>query len=289
MDDLKEKVALSLKTYGQPSNNAGMTTKDISDYYQKSALGYRLVHSSIGAMHMKINKSLDFQANYISQYINKEDSVLELGSGNGANINFLLNKVKADYFGVDLVEKQIARAKQKTTNKATFIIADFNKLPFPNETFTIVFAVEALCHSVDKEQTLREISRALKPGGQLLIFDGWRSRDLSSIELEAANIVEKSMAVGLGDTQISWIKAAEKESFLLKERVDFSKEIIENTEKFNSQAGFFLNKKRRFLLRLFPKKLILNGNAALLMNDLLKRGAYQYGFLSFSKNTPEIS
>jgi SAM-dependent methyltransferase len=255
MDSLKEKIQLSLKTYGQPSPGAGQTNQDISDYYQKSALGYRFAHSSNGAMHMKINQSVDFKANYIAKYINHQDSVLELGSGNGANINYLLSKVPANYFGVDLVTKQINRAKEKTAGRAEFIIADFNRLPFADETFDVVFAVESLCHSLDKEKTLKEISQVLKPGGKLLIFDGWRTRNLSAIELEAANIVERSMAVGVGDTQASWLKAAEKESFQLDDQVDFSKEIIENTEKFNSQARFFLNKKEGFCLNYYLKNL----------------------------------
>lgn len=283
MDSLKEKIELSIKTYGRPKSRAGTTTKDIASYYKKSALGYRFVHSSIGAMHMKIDGSDSFQADYLSQYIKEGDNVLELGSGNGANIFYLLEKKDANYTGVDLVENQISRANKLTKNRARFISADFNKLPFDNNSFEVVFSVEALCHSLNKEQTLKEISRVLKPGGKLLIFDGWRNKQLTETELEAAEIVERSMAVGLGGSQESWIKTSKRQGLEVLSSEDFSKDILNNTADFNSKARFFLNKKRRFLLKIFPKQLILNGNAALLINELLKSGAYRYGFVGFVK------
>ena len=48
------------------------------------------------------------------------------------------------------------------------IQADFMSLPFPNNHFDGVYAIEATCHAPEREKVYGEIFRVLKPGQVLL-------------------------------------------------------------------------------------------------------------------------
>ena len=47
---------------------------------------------------------------------------------------------------------------------------DFQNLPWPNETFDVAYAIEATCHSPDRDQTFGGVARVLKKGG---LFAGY--------------------------------------------------------------------------------------------------------------------
>jgi ubiquinone/menaquinone biosynthesis C-methylase UbiE/uncharacterized protein YbaR (Trm112 family) len=77
------------------------------------------------------------------------------------------------------------------------VIADMSRLPFRDESFDVVFCSQTLHHSMNLQETLREINRVLKPGGKLALFSepalgilfawrkkfyGWEARKLGIIE-----------------------------------------------------------------------------------------------------------
>lgn len=96
--------------------------------------------------------------------------ILDVGCGNG-NLFTLLPDGKYELFGVDFSENMIAEAKKNCKIKASFSVADAERLPFDDDTFDIVVCNASFHHYVHPDVVLEEMNRVLKIGGRLMIGD----------------------------------------------------------------------------------------------------------------------
>jgi 2-polyprenyl-6-hydroxyphenyl methylase/3-demethylubiquinone-9 3-methyltransferase len=103
--------------------------------------------------------------NQLSIYFKKENiSVLDIGCGGGFLTNFLASSYQVT--GIDLSKESLAIAKkQDPTQSVQYLFADATDLPFKNESFEAVFAMDLLEHVEEPERVIQEASRVLKPKG----------------------------------------------------------------------------------------------------------------------------
>jgi len=98
--------------------------------------------------------------------------VLEIGVGMGADYLEWL-KAGALAAGLDLSQASIERA-QRRADLAGFRpdlrVSDAEHLPYPDNSFDIVYSYGVLHHSPDTRQCIREARRVLKVGGSLRIM-----------------------------------------------------------------------------------------------------------------------
>jgi len=98
--------------------------------------------------------------------------VLEIGVGMGADyLQWLKSGAMAT--GVDLSSASLERARQRCEMagyKPDLHEGDAEHLPFPDNTFDIVYSYGVMHHSPDTAQCVNEARRVLKPGGALRIM-----------------------------------------------------------------------------------------------------------------------
>lgn len=70
--------------------------------------------------------------------------------------------------GLDYYKKAIDFAR-RTKPQIKFVVGDTHNLPFKNESFDMVCAIETLEHIHNPHKALAEIKRVLKPGGFLIV------------------------------------------------------------------------------------------------------------------------
>lgn len=116
--------------------------------------------------------------------INRDDNVLDVGCGGGKTVSKLCEKVgNGKVFGVDYSELCVEKSKKLNKNnimcgKATILQGSVSALPFEENKFDIVTAVETYYFWQDKLNDLKEIYRVLKPCGKLLlVFEMVASRE----------------------------------------------------------------------------------------------------------------
>jgi ubiquinone/menaquinone biosynthesis C-methylase UbiE len=98
--------------------------------------------------------------------------VLEIGVGMGADYLEWL-KAGAQATGVDLSSESLEWAKRRSglAGYTTDLrVSDAEHLPFPDNTFDIVYSYGVMHHSPDTPQCIGEARRVLKPGGALRIM-----------------------------------------------------------------------------------------------------------------------
>lgn len=101
--------------------------------------------------------------------------VLDVGCGGGRTVDKLCGKVgSGKVYGIDYSELCVKKAqklnhKNVLCNKAVISQASVSALPFKDEKFDAVTAVETYYFWPDKLGDLREIYRTLKRGGRLLL------------------------------------------------------------------------------------------------------------------------
>lgn len=102
--------------------------------------------------------------------------LLDAGCGFGGTIQ----QINTEHSGMDLTglnidARQLAAAEAQTKpangNKVGWVEADACQLPFEDNTFDRVLAVECIFHFPSRAKFLAEAARVLKPGGYLAVSD----------------------------------------------------------------------------------------------------------------------
>jgi SAM-dependent methyltransferase len=99
--------------------------------------------------------------------------ILDAACGNGRYSRFLLRRADADakLTTFDLSQKMLERARARLkSGRVTHTVADLTRLPYADGTFDAIVCGWVLEHLPDPRPGLRELTRVLAPGGQLLLL-----------------------------------------------------------------------------------------------------------------------
>ena len=110
--------------------------------------------------------------------LSRGTTVLDVGCGIGGSSRILAKDYGFDVTGVTISPKQVQRATEITPQDVTakFKVDDALNLSFPDNSFDVVWSIEAGPHMPDKAKYASEMMRVLKPGGILVVAD-WNQRD----------------------------------------------------------------------------------------------------------------
>jgi ubiquinone/menaquinone biosynthesis C-methylase UbiE len=128
------------------------------------------------------------KTNFFEQSFENQ-SVLELGCGNGKSLLGLIEKKPLRIVAVDFSEIALRIAKQKIPKGVEFFRADCVNLPFKQKEFDVVIANHVIGAILEgeREQAVSEIFRVLKETGTTL-FSDFAVGDLR----EKGTIIEKN-------------------------------------------------------------------------------------------------
>jgi MPBQ/MSBQ methyltransferase len=115
--------------------------------------------------------------------------LLDMGCGLGATLRSLAARLPhASLTGITIVPWQIERAGQLNRTapgreRIHLVHADYERSELPGASFDAVYALESSCHAHgrDKALFLAEAHRLLRPGGRLVVADGFLRGDLPLI------------------------------------------------------------------------------------------------------------
>lgn len=126
-----------------------------------------------------------------------ETRVLDIGAGFGGAARYLASTYGCKVVCLNLSELENQRnramnAEQKLDHLIEVTDGSFEDLPYEDNAFDVVWSQDAFLHSGDREQVLREATRVLKAGGQVVFTDpmaadGCPKENLSPI-LERINL-----------------------------------------------------------------------------------------------------
>ena len=102
-------------------------------------------------------------------------TMLDVGCGGGFTIRRLLNRSKgAQVYGIDISEESVTKARKvnaEVLDKQVYITqGSAEQLPYSDELFDLVTAVETVYFWPNLPDCLQEVRRVLKPGGKFAIM-----------------------------------------------------------------------------------------------------------------------
>lgn len=267
--------------------------KQISKYYRKNRLAYRLFNSHEGFVHMGISETDSFsttdfyaQAKLIGKAVEqvKASKVLELATGKGATLKYLASKYPStSFYGIDLPNGQL-RAKSKLKN-LQLDYGDYHDLSvYDDSTFDVVYVVEALCHAHDKSKVIEEAHRVLRKGGLFIIIDGYFSDDASKLtedEHTAINLVAKSMWVTTDNqTYEETTEMLKHSGFVIKEARDYSTNIMPSLLRLEATAKRFFKRPKlaKTITKLTSDIVTANAAAGYLMPLCVEQKLFEYRY-----------
>lgn len=106
--------------------------------------------------------------------VQQAQNILDVGCGIGGSSLYLAQKFNAKATGITLSPFQAARASQRAqaaqlSARTEFLVANAQAMPFADNSFDLVWALESGEHMPDKVQFMQECYRVLKPGGKLIM------------------------------------------------------------------------------------------------------------------------
>lgn len=139
-------------------------------YYDENTRSFK---DAIYNMNALVGRLLDLEGN-------KPKKILDAGCGVGGTSICLGKKhPNVQFIGITITPGQVKLGnryiKQRKVKNVKINLGDFNKTEFPSNYFDGVFAIESVGYTENIEDFINEMQRVLKPGGKLVVLDGFRT------------------------------------------------------------------------------------------------------------------
>lgn len=110
--------------------------------------------------------------------LRRGERVLDAAAGIGTSALLLAGEYGAEVLGVDLGERQVGRARERSelsglSDLVRFAVGDAEHLPVEDSSIDVVVCECAFCTFPAKDQAARELVRVLRPGGRVAMADVW--------------------------------------------------------------------------------------------------------------------
>ncbi len=222
--------------------------------------------------------------------IKSTDNVLDAGCGVGGSSIFLATALGCKVTGITLSERQVQQAtdiaKQKGVEQMVdFKIMNYCATDFPDASFDVVWGCESICYADSKEQFIKEAFRLLKPGGRLVITDGF----VTSFYNNDNSIIRQ----WLDGWQVNYLETPQRfESFMQQTGFDniayrnISKEASHSSRrlyKFYFLASLYLIWKKINFSKPATAMQKKNIKACKFQYIGMKKGLWQYGLITGEK------
>lgn len=152
---------------------------DASSGLWEQVWGEHMHHGYYGSSGNEKKDRRQAQIDLIEELLNwagvqQAQNILDVGCGIGGSSLYLAQKFNATATGITLSPVQAARAGERAavaglSTKTQFQVADALNIPFADDSFDLVWALESGEHMPDKTKFMQECYRVLKPGGMLIM------------------------------------------------------------------------------------------------------------------------
>lgn len=217
------------------------SANDVRRYYSSTTFrDYKLLEWATGcnAMHTELipERKLPFRSRHLQQLLYviahlgsgavSGGRTLEVGFGKGSNSVFLASLFPdAHFVGLDLVEEHVdyASAYAAVAGIANVAFATGNATDPPAELrasqFDAIFGIESFCHMDSQEKQVAFLdfaTEALRPGGRIVVVDGFRADDYNAHDTdvqEAMELAESGFRIMRMPSRATWKALATAHGF----------------------------------------------------------------------------
>ena len=222
------------------------------------------------------------------QDTNKQYNILDAGCGVGGMIKYFSTQYTSlQLTGINISHKQlnICRKKNKENN-SIFYNQNYLNTTFKDNSFDLIYAIESMFHTAQKDRFLAEMYRILRPSGKLIVGDYFlTNKDYTSEEYaqlkdwwtgyESPPVIHLDQFESLG-------KATDFDQIQLN---DISQAVLPASKRIHNygQLGVKIAK----VLNAFKINIgldIKNAKATVQQYNSLKDGLWIYGIITLKKN-----
>ncbi len=209
--------------------------------------------------------------------------ILDAGCGIGGSSLWLAQHYGVKVVGITLSDYQRKKAeklsfKYGVDQKVTFMVRDFCDTRFDKNSFDVVWAIESVSSADDKRDFLKEAYRILKPGGKLVVSDGFlKKQQLNQKEQALMEKWTKGWVVPNMPTINQFAEYMENLGFKKVDYDDITEHVLPFSLWLHRMAKWFLPILTPLKwIRIFSQIQIDNGTSALLQYPALKQGLWAY-------------
>lgn len=156
--------------------------------------------------------------------LGRNTHVLDIGAGYGGAARYLAKNHGCPVRCLNVSETQndtnrYLNRRQGLTALVDVIHGTFEDIPEPDQSFEVVWSQDAILHSGDREQVLREVHRVLKTGGEFIFTDPMQADNCPDGVLQP--VYDRIHLQSLGSFEF-YRETAEKLGFEMLETVDLT-------------------------------------------------------------------
>jgi len=187
------------KTAGTGLSTVNEVTKEYydsldADNFYRLLWGGEDIHIGIydkpdGDVYSASRRTVDRMSHHLNSSLKTESHVLDMGSGYGGGARFLAHNYGCQVSTLNISEVQNDYARELNqeagvSNHINIVWGNFENMPFEEESFDLVWSMDAMLHSGDRKKVVSEVARVLRPGGQFLFTDILMAEDATQAELQ---------------------------------------------------------------------------------------------------------